>query len=193
MCARTSATRSPIRAPGAHDDVATLARAGRSRSRSAAFGLVGAVAVGAGAPLAGPGRADGAAPDGLNLDDVAGVRGGDDLAATDVESDVVAPSRSPEHEVAGLHGVERHVRERRILRTRVVRHAHAGRAPGPHGEPGAVEAAGPGAGVAVRLAELGPGVRDGRPRSTADRGVSDGRVPGRRLATAAGRRRAAPG
>src|SRR2546423_15374244 len=97
---------------------------------------------------------DGAAEDGLHLHDVAGVRGGDHLATADVEADVVAAARAPEDEVTGLHRIERHVREHRVLRARVVRHAHARRAPGPHGETGAVEAPGSGTGVAIRLAEV---------------------------------------
>src|SRR5512132_444292 len=94
--------------------------------------------------LAGSCGSDGAAEHGLDLHHVAGVRGGDHLAATDVETDVLAPARSPEHEVAGLHGVERHVREHRVLRAGVVRHAHARGSPGAHGEARAVEAGGPG-------------------------------------------------
>src|SRR6266516_307634 len=46
---------------------------------------------------------DRAAEHGLDLHDVAGVRGGDHLAPADVETDVLTPARSPEHEVAGLH------------------------------------------------------------------------------------------
>src|SRR5215218_406875 len=55
------------------------------------------------AGLAGSHRSDRAAVHGLDLHHVARVRGGDHLATADVETDVVTPARSPEHEVAGLH------------------------------------------------------------------------------------------
>src|SRR5437660_4258527 len=129
---------------------------------------------------------DGAAPHRLDLHHVAGGRSGDHLATTDVEADVLAAARAPEDEVAGLHGVERYVREHRVLGARVVRHAHARRAPGPHGEAGAVEAAGPGAGVAIRLAELRARIRDRSGRAAAvDRDVGAG-GGGRSAAAAAG-------
>src|SRR6266516_3417184 len=129
---------------------------------------------------------DGASVDGLHLHDVAGVRSGDHLATADVEADVVAAARAPEDEVAGLHRVERHVRERRVLRARVVRHAHARRAPGPHRETGAVEAGGSGAGVAIRLAELRARIRDRSGRAAAvDRDVGAG-GGGQSAAAAAG-------
>src|SRR2546423_11410140 len=114
----------------------------------------------AAAHSAGSCGSDGAAVDGLDLHDVAGVRGGDHLATADVEADVVAAARAPEDEVAGLHRVEWHVREHRVLRARVVRHAHACRAPGPHGETGAVEAPRSGTGVAIRLSPLRARIRD---------------------------------
>src|SRR5260370_10910336 len=94
---------------------------------------------------------DGAAPHRLDLHHVAGGRSGDHLATADVEADVLAAARAPEDEVAGLHRVERHVREHRVLRARVVRHVDARRAPGPHGEARAVEAPGSGTRAALRL------------------------------------------
>src|SRR5262249_60535847 len=117
--------------------------------------------------LAGAGRSDGAAVDGLDLHDIARVRSRDHLPTADVQADVVAPTGTPEDEVAGLHRVERHVREHRVLRARVVRHAHTRRAPRAHREAGAVEARGPGAGVAVGLAELSACAGDRRGRAPA--------------------------
>src|ERR1039458_6357545 len=71
----------------------------------------------------------------------AGVRGLDHLAAADVHGDVIAPARTVEEEVTGLEIGDRNRRAVGVLGTRIVREGHAGLAPGPCDQPGAVEAA----------------------------------------------------
>ena len=74
----------------------------------------------------------------------------DHRATADVQADVARRVG----DVARDHGAQRHVRELAGLGLRVVREPDTGRAPCRHRESRAVEAARPGAGVAVRLAEL---------------------------------------
>src|SRR4051795_9662727 len=98
----------------------------------------------------------------LDLDDVAGVRRRDDPAATDVDGDVVGRA-AEEHQIARLQVAPGDATGLALLRRRVVRKRHAGGAPGPHREAGAVVGAGACAAVAVGLAELvvGEAHRDG--------------------------------
>src|SRR5262249_49798341 len=72
-------------------------------------------------------------------DDVAGVRGVDELPAADVDPDV--PEAVEEDEVAGLQLVARHGYPVAVLRRRMVRQGDAHLGEDVHDEPGAVEAA----------------------------------------------------
>jgi SulP family sulfate permease len=126
-----------------------------------------------------PGCADVvAAEGGLDLHDVAGVRGADHLAVADVDADVVDRA-AEEHQVAGLHVRAADVRAAVVLRGCGVRQRDARVAPGPHGQAGAVERARAGRAPLVGLAELVVRLLHRHARPAAGRTVVRGGAGGR--------------